>query len=639
MPTSNPNTNPGPPRPTAVDFARTDWTAVVGAEPFQEVSELVPRFRARAQAASAASDLSGWAVYEALADVCSLILRSGVATDEPFIPFMVSETFRTPSLDDLTAEVVESCRTIHTETDSAPLRARLADIAWVRARDHVAGKAAVQAYLDVARAVPLPEDWHEMMGPLNRALEISAQLGRREDFTAVRAFAEGVLAPQASSETGIFSADLLHLLLESGRDDAERYSVVAEAIADRALAAGKYDLARTYYDLAARCEERRRDQQAGAEGRRRLLGRVADAYVAQAEAVLSQPHIGHVLASGHMQKAIEVLRRAGRARERVDELLTRLIEIQQGVPGEMLTYSSSFDASELGEQARLSVAGKSPEAALLAFIGEPMLSDVGELRERAEKRASEYLFLSLFPKVMHNAEGKVVARQGSVRSSDPEEREAAIRAEMISDAARNYETLGQIIIEPMRRQIVLDHAIGAADIHRMLQYSPFVPADREMLFTEGLLAGFYGDTMKAAHYLIPQLEHSLRVLLQQRGVRVSTYDQYGLQKELNINNLLRVPELTEMLGEDLVFALQCLLIEKFGPDIRNKMAHGLMSPGEFFTGHVRFLWWLCLRMCFIPVILRAERERTDAAEDGSGDTDGLADNPENSEEQNGHEEG
>lgn len=410
MPIPNPNTDPGPPRPTAADFSRTDWTAVVGAEPFQEVSELVPRFRARAQAASAASDLSGSAVYEALADVCSLILRSGVATDEPFIPFRVSETFRTPSLDDLTAELVESCRTIHTETDSAPLRARLADIAWVRARDHVAGKAAVQAYLDVARAVPLPEDWHEMMGPLNRALEISAELGRREDFTAVRAFAEGVLDAQASSETGIFSADLLHLLLESGRDDAERYSGVAETIADRVLAAEKYHLARTYYELAARCQERRKDKQAGAEDRRRLLGRVADAYVAQAEAALSQPHMGHLLASGHMQKAIEVLRQAGKSRERVDELLARLVAIQQGVPGEMLTYSTSFDATELAEQARLSVAGKSADDALLAFIGDPMLSDVAKLRETAEQRARDYLGLSLFPKVMHNAEGKVVAR-------------------------------------------------------------------------------------------------------------------------------------------------------------------------------------------------------------------------------------
>jgi hypothetical protein len=574
-----------------------------------------------------------------LADACSLILRPGIATEEPFIPLMVSERFRTPGLDDLTSEMVESCRTIHADTSSAPLRARLADIAWVRARDHIAAKAAIQAYLDVARAVRLPEDWHDMMTPLTRALGIAAQLGRREDFHTVRAFTEEILDAQAPSEGGIFSADLLDLLLESSRDDAERYSGIAEGIADRVLAAGRYDLARTYYELAARCQERRRDQQAGAEGRRRLLGRVADAYVAQAEAVLSQPHIGSLLGAAHMQKAIEVLRRAGKSRERVDELLERLVEIQKAVPDSMLRYSHSFDATDFAEEARQSVAGKSADEALLAFLMRDLLSDVGKLRVNAERRASEYLGLSLFPKVMHNAEGKVVARQGSVRSPDPQEREAAIRVEMVGDAERHYDTIGRIIIEPMRRQIVLDHAITATDVHRILQYSPVVAADREMVFTEGLVAGFYGDTMKAAHYLIPQLEHSIRVLLQRSGVRVSTYDQYGIQKELNLNNLLHLPELKEMLGDDLVFALQCLLIEKFGPDLRNKLAHGLMSSNEFFTGHVTFLWWLCLRICFLPVILTALEERSGTEGNIPVDTNGPPDDPRNSEAQNGNEEG
>lgn len=637
MPETDDTAQPGPPRPTPQDFSHTEWAPLAEAEPVADVRDLVPRFRAAARTATAASDLRSWAVFEALADACSMMLRPGVGTEEPFIPLMATETFHTPSLDDLTPEMVESCRTIHTQTSLAPLRARLADIAWVRARDYIAAKAAVQAYLDVARAVRLPEDGDEMMAPLTRALEIAAQLGRGEDFNAVRAFAGEVLDAQAAFETGIFSADLLSLLLESGRDEAERFGGIAEGIADRVLAAGEYDLARQYYELAARGQERRRDQQAGAEGRRRLLGRVADAYVAQAEAVLSQPHIGPLLAAGHMQKAIEVLRRAGKSRERVEELHARLIEIQKAVPGAMLPYSHSFDATEFAEQARQSVAGKSADEALLAFLMTDLLSDVVKLREAAERRANDHLFLSLFPKVMHNAEGKVVARQGSVRSDDPQEREAAIRAEMIHAAARHYEFLGQTIIEPMRRQIVLDHAITAVDVHRMLQYSPVVPADREMVFTEGLVAGFYGDTMKAAHYVIPQLEHSIRVLLQRSGVRVSTYDQYGTQKELNLNNLLYLAELKEILGEDLVFALQCLLIEKFGPDLRNKIAHGLLSSAEFFTGHVTFLWWLCLRMCFLPVILRALEER--AGEEGNRSADGPADDPQHPETQNENEEG
>jgi hypothetical protein len=63
-----------------------------------------------------------------------------------------------------------------------------------------------------------------------------------------------------------------------------------------------------------------------------------------------------------------------------------------------------------------------------------------------------------------------------------------------------------------------------------------------------------------------------------------------------------------------------------------------MSSNQFFTGHVTFFWWLCLRMCFIPVILRAEEERAAAEAAGEGDTDRPADNPDTSEEQNEQEE-
>lgn len=626
MPPS-PEQQPGPPRPTPEDFARTDWRAVVAAEPVDDVRDLAPRFRARAQEAVAANDPGAWAVYEALADACSLMLRPGVA-QEPFVPFMVTEAFRTPGLEDLTPQMVESCRTVHADASSAPLRARLADIAWVRARDHAAAAAAIQSYLDVVRSVRLPDDWHDTIPLLTRALQIAAELGpSREDLLAVRAFVQEMLDAHAPTEEGMFSADLLRLLLDFGREDAERFSATAAGIAQRALAAGKYDRARTYWELAARWEEGRPDRQAAAEGRRAMLRNVAEAYVAQAEEALARPHIGHNLASGHMQRAIEALRRAGKSAERRDQLLARLVEIQKGVPAEMLHYSHSFDGSAFAEQARLSVAGKSAPDALLAFIADPMLSHVEDLRRTAERRAQEFLFLSMMPKVLHNAEGKVVARQGSVRSSDPQEREAAIRVEMLSDAERHYATAARIVIEPMRRQIILEHAISAADILQVVQYSPLVPAGREMLFTEGLLAGFYGDTAKAAHYLIPQLEHSIRVLLQRRGVRVSTYDQYGLQKELNLNNLLRFSELTEMLGEDLVFALQCLLIEKFGADLRNKMAHGLMSFGDFFTGHATFLWYLCLRMCFVPVIMQAQEGDAAAEGDDAGSAGGPGGEP------------
>lgn len=139
----------------------------------------------------------------------------------------------------------------------------------------------------------------------------------------------------------------------------------------------------------------------------------------------------------------------------------------------------------------------------------------------------------------------------------------------------------------------------------LLEFNPLVPRGRERLFADGLVAGFYGDLVQATHLLAPQLEHAIRVLLQRLGERVSGLDQYGLQPEFGLNKLLYLPRLKEVLGEDVVFALRGLMVEPAGGNIRNRMAHGLMNDGEFHAWPVMYLWWLTLRLCLLPGLIRA----------------------------------
>jgi hypothetical protein len=601
-----------PPRPTEEDFASVDWRAVATTPPTDDLHELTHRFRQRARDASAEEDLRTWAVFEALADICSLVLRTEASASEPFVSWMVTETFRTASLGDLTPETVQSCRKIYAQAEPPELRARLADIVWTRVRDHQAAHAAVQAYMEIARAVQVEEGWPDLLPPLTRSLQIAVALGpSRDELLAIRTFMEEMLEGRASTESGFLSAKLLELLLEYGGGDTARFSQIASEIAERALSEGAFHRAQAYWELAARWAEAGKDRKEAAEARRQMLGRVADAYVAEAEDALKRPHIGHTTAAGILQKAIEVLRRAGKSRKRVDALLARLVEIQEKAVDELFPQSHSFDATEFAERARISVAGKSITEALGALAREPLISRVEDLRATAERHAQEFAFMSLMPKVILGRDGKVVARQGSVRSRDPEEREAALRAEMLGNASMHQDISARVVIDTMRRQIISEHGLAVSDFLPVLQYNPFVPAGREMLYAEGLIAGFYGDMAKAAHLLIPQLEESIRVLLHQRQVQISTLDQYGIQKELNLNNLLYIPLLKQLLGDDLVFALQGLLVEKFGSDLRNRMAHGQMSYGQFYGGHVLYLWWLCLRFCLLPVV------RTDLPGDGS----------------------
>jgi hypothetical protein len=44
--------------------------------------------------------------------------------------------------------------------------------------------------------------------------------------------------------------------------------------------------------------------------------------------------------------------------------------------------------------------------------------------------------------------------------------------------------------------------------------------------------------------------------------------------------------------------LRGILIERFGYNLRNDMAHGLMDEGGFYDVSSIYLWWLSITLCW-----------------------------------------
>jgi hypothetical protein len=51
-----------------------------------------------------------------------------------------------------------------------------------------------------------------------------------------------------------------------------------------------------------------------------------------------------------------------------------------------------------------------------------------------------------------------------------------------------------------------------------------------------------------------------------------------------------------LLGQDQVFELEGLLIRRYGSNLRNSLAHGLLWRPQFFDPSVIYLWWVTLRL-------------------------------------------
>jgi hypothetical protein len=167
---------------------------------------------------------------------------------------------------------------------------------------------------------------------------------------------------------------------------------------------------------------------------------------------------------------------------------------------------------------------------------------------------------------------------------------------MYEDVVRTFSitTLGQI--DPARRQIMDEHDVREIDLSVIAHRSWFVPPGRETLFARGLLAGLEGDFVVAIHLLAPQIEAAIRWNLRRRGHVTTRLNRDHFQEEMDLNQLLAFDATRELLGEDLRFALQALLTSRFGFNLRNKLAHGLMDVSAMYSTVSEFFWCLVLMM-------------------------------------------
>ena len=81
-----------------------------------------------------------------------------------------------------------------------------------------------------------------------------------------------------------------------------------------------------------------------------------------------------------------------------------------------------------------------------------------------------------------------------------------------------------------------------------------------------------------------------------------------IQEHRLLGTLLDLPETIEILGKHHVFELRGILCEKFGFDLRNRLAHGFVTYSDCWGADVLNLWWLVIRLLSIPAARKAKED-------------------------------
>jgi len=403
----------------------------------------------------------------------------------------------------------------------------------------------------------------------------------------------------------------MELLLEFRFGDPSKYAAISEKAAKLAELNNDWRKARNYWEIKAEWHHIEKN----GEQERSAKMQSAENFVKEAEDALKRTPPSYSVASHFMLDAVEAFKRipgtkeeTTTAKERAEECHKILLQYQEESTTELITISHpGVDISAEVEQARNYVKGKEFQDAIfsLALLGNP--PEVSKLKQQVKNNAHDYL-ASFFPKVMRNSKGKFIAHQSaSILSNDPKESEEATIFEVYKDARFYQQFHAQAYIEPARYQINLEHSIRVDDLLKIISYSPFVPQGREYLFAKGIYAGLSGDFFTSTHILIPQIENSIRELLWQKQSVITSKLKNGIQHENDLNTMLYITDITSIFDEDTLFDLRGLLIEDKGSNLRNRMAHGLISDNEFNSPIMSYLWWITLRLCCLPIWIHQQK--------------------------------
>src|SRR5665647_3161719 len=387
---------------TIEDFERCNWQEAITKCEKKACGYYTTQLVRKAREAEEAGDFKAQGVFTLLANICSFEMNLE-SKETPFECRSRSGTIRTAIPDDITDEQLALLAELIPSIRDAEMRARIADVLWVRNRDYLMAECAVKAYLKSSETLEKIGYWPPISKRLERAMQLASYLNEPL-LTEVVTHIEG--------------------LLEICDDDLSQIQPlgVMNVIRRNRKKLKSWTLAEQYLSLAASWYATQNNTKKEFDTKMRI----AETYVRRSEEALTKRNPpSYFAALVFHRNAISVLRQIPGTEERVAQLHKQLLGYGERSRAEVHPISINIDQEVQEsinrdmERAAERVRGKTIQDALseLAIMVNPPA--VRALRKTAQDAMNEHPLASLSSNIMLNDSGKVI--HTSPRDSDDKE--------------------------------------------------------------------------------------------------------------------------------------------------------------------------------------------------------------------------
>ncbi len=212
----------------------------------------------------------------------------------------------------------------------------------------------------------------------------------------------------------------------------------------------------------------------------------------------------------------------------------------------------------------------------LSIIAALFITKKDIIQQQIENLKSETPLTFYFSRKIIDDEGRIIANVGSL-SDDLDGNIAHQMAQTI--------TIENVLLSTVIDKTIEKFNITSDDLVKHLLSSPIILEKQTEILHEGISAYFNGDYNIAIHLLIPQIEASIRNLVEMSGGTIIKSREGGGFHLKTLDDLLRSQEIEIIYDGILAFYLRTLLTDQRGLNIRNEICHGTCHYDQL-TKHI-----------------------------------------------------
>lgn len=491
--------------------------------------------------------------------------------------FVMADGSRTFSIEDISEDDYLILHSLKLEKMPLILRALIADILWTNKKEFNAAKIAANAYWELFTFWYRDDDNVGTIDIIRRAVCISAQTKQTLLFEKIQGWFVDFLEKKAANNDGFFALRVMELFFGQKNFDVSIFLPVLDDLIDgNSDNIAKVEQA---YKLKTECLFKLKRKEDAIKNNNLL----ADYYLEFAEKIFKKDIQGALRAVNFYQKGIMLYRNNGES-DKADAAHKRLVEIQKEIPKIMVPFSVELDIKGVIDNLKANMEGLSFEECVIRLTQMFVFEKQEDIKKRVIEEFKDNPISHLFGKSLINAQGQTVLALHPLDIHDPEKDPKLMELQMYQNALEKQKVAGDIWVKNaliiIRDKFVIDKSM----VEFLVKDNPIIPDGRERIFQSGLYMFLNGDYYEALHILAPQVENLFRNIAREVGGLTVTLEKDGSSMEKVLSSILSLPELVDCYDNDILFTFRGLLNEQAGANIRNEIAHGIISEYACSTG-------------------------------------------------------